>query len=108
MEDAAEVYRKETGALLRLSGKYPYYRPLYIAHAPELGREAALFREWLLGVRGQQSIADSGTLNLVQGLALMGRFKFFGDTEQISNYKLLMERWSASEASREQHTPAGK
>ena len=90
------------------SGEYPYYRPLYIAHAPDLEGEAALFRSWLLGSEGQQVIQAAGTVNLQAGLGLMGSFEAFGETEQISNYQELMERWRVEEALQRGRLPKGK
>ncbi len=75
------------------SGAYPYSRPLYIAHAPKLEGETAAFRKWLLGPEGQAVVASAGTVNLQQGLRLMGIFKAFGDTSQITNFEALSARW---------------
>jgi len=80
------------------SGRYPYYRPLYLAHAPELTGEQALFRNWLLGACGQAAVADAGTVNLAAGLRLMGSFRAFGAVEQITNHDALMKRWKVLKA----------
>jgi phosphate transport system substrate-binding protein len=79
------------------SGKYPYYRPLYLAHAPVLGDRATHFRDWLLGPPGQAIVEKAGTVNLESGLGLMGSFKAFGDTQQITNYQDLQARWKQLE-----------
>lgn len=75
------------------SGEYPYSRPLYLAHAPKLEGEAELFRQWLLGPKGQAVVTEAGTVNLEDGLPLMGSFKAFGDRKQITNFEDLMLRW---------------
>lgn len=73
-------------------GKYPYYRPLYIAHAPNLEGPAADFRMWLLGPRGQAAVAEMGTVTLEAGLGLVGSFKAFGDRSRITNLASLEAR----------------
>ena len=86
------------------TGTYPYYRPLYLAHAPELDPEQARFRSWILGEEGQAAVAEEGTVTLAQGVALTGTFAHYGDTSLVTNHAELMEAW---EAWRREHEAKG-
>lgn len=74
------------------TGRYPYFRPLYLAHQPNLSPAAQEFRNWLIGERGQQAVANQGTVNLEVGLLLMKRYAHFEAAERITNYEDLMRR----------------
>lgn len=76
-------------------GIYPYYRPLYLAHAPKLSGAAQAFRDWLIAEGGQKAVAEMGTVTLEQGLELVGTFKAFGDKTRIANLPALQARLEA-------------
>ena len=79
------------------SGAYPYFRPLYLVYRPEGDERVLSFVRWMLGEKGQATIANQGTVPLEQGLPLMTKFEHWQRTETISNYEELMRRARALE-----------
>jgi len=71
------------------SGKYPYFRPLYVAYKPDTNSGARRFVEWLLSDKGQSVVAAQQTVTLKQGARLTQQFKHFGDVKQIVNFEHL-------------------
>lgn len=55
------------------SGKYPFYRPLYIATAEKPSPEVEKFIQYALSSEGQSVISAQGTVNLSEGSALGGK-----------------------------------
>lgn len=80
-------------------GKYPYFRPLFLAHPPSLDSRQSDFLKWILGPEGQAIIRSCGTVNLADGIRLVSRFKHYGDPQLITNLPLL--RTQALEFERE-------
>lgn len=52
------------------SGRYPLFRPLYIAVKPNASRETREVIDFILSREGQQIISGEGTVNLEEGKAL--------------------------------------
>lgn len=52
------------------TGKYPWYRPLYLVTNAEPSAESLQLIEYALSPEGQKIIADQGTVNLSEGQAL--------------------------------------
>lgn len=73
------------------SGRYPYFRPLYLAYRTDAVPEAKRFLEWLLGERGQAVVEASGTVGLRQGAGLVELYKYYDDTSVIDNFRGLCE-----------------
>ncbi len=73
------------------SGRFPYYRPLYIAHSPNANPRTLAFIEWIQGKKGQAVIADQGTVTLAMGLNLLSSFKHWGKGNNITNRERLMK-----------------
>lgn len=72
------------------SGKYPYFRPLYVAYKPA-NLKASKFVQWLLSDKGQAVVATQKTVTLEQGAHLTSLYKHFGDTKQIVNFEHLRD-----------------
>ena len=53
------------------SGRYPLFRPLYIAVRSDAGKETKGLVDFVLGRKGQKIISEQGTVNLEEGKALM-------------------------------------
>jgi len=53
-----------------MSGKYPFYRPLYLVTKGEPAGEVKNFIEFALGPEGQTVISGQGTVNLEEGKML--------------------------------------
>ncbi len=53
-----------------MSGKYPFYRPLYLVTKGEPAGEVKKFIEFALGPEGQTVISGQGTVNLEEGKVL--------------------------------------
>ncbi len=70
-------------------GKYPYFRPLYVAFRPGENPEADRFVAWLLSEQGQAEIERQGTVSLRQGSSLVSKFAHLPATTQISNYETI-------------------
>ena len=81
------------------SAKYPYFRPLFLAHPPRLDSRQSNFLEWVLGTEGQAIIRSCGTVNLADGIKLVRRFDQYGDPNLITNLPQLQAQ--AAEFERE-------
>ena len=58
------------------SGKYPMYRPLYLAlHKRDASDEARKFVDFVLSAEGQSIISKQGTVNLKEGANLKDKWK---------------------------------
>ncbi len=55
------------------SGKYPFYRPLYLVTKESPSGEVKKFIEFALSPEGQKIIAEQGTVTLAEGKSLKGR-----------------------------------
>ena len=74
------------------SGKYLYYRPLYLAHPDKLSAEQDQFLTWLLSAEGQEVIRLQGTVNLQDGVSLALKYKHWDKSTQITNLSGLIEK----------------
>lgn len=54
------------------SGKYPLFRPLYIAISSHSSPEARKILDFILSDEGQKIVSEQGTVNLAEGKALNG------------------------------------
>jgi len=71
------------------AGRYPLFRPLYIATKGAPAGPAKGFLDWLLSTEGQEIVAQCGTVTLAQGKALKALFKHWGDKTNIVNFTTL-------------------
>jgi len=62
-----------------MSGRYPYFRPLYLVTKGKPAGEVKKFIDWVLSEEGQALISAQGTVNLEEGRSL---FDTFGAWEQ--------------------------
>ncbi len=69
------------------SAGYPLFRPLYLVTKGKPAGEVESFMEWLLSKEGQEIVAGQGTVNLEEGRDLKAKFRFWRQTELITNYK---------------------
>jgi len=72
------------------AGRYPYFRPLYLAHPPHLNASQKVFREWLLGPEGQRVVREQGTVNLEDGAGLVLKYRHWANNARITNYDALV------------------
>ena len=79
------------------AGRYRYFRPLYLAHSPEPTPEVREFLDWIVGPKGQQVIADQGSVNLWQGLQLTLEYRYFEDPGIITNLADLRQKARAAQ-----------
>ncbi len=71
------------------TGKYPLFRPLYIATKGKPEGEVKSFLDWLTSAEGQKVIEAQGTVSLLQGKGLKEKFKFWEHTDRILNFNSL-------------------
>ncbi|MCP5103540.1 MAG: phosphate ABC transporter substrate-binding protein [bacterium] len=57
------------------TGKYAFFRPLYLATKGEPTGELKKFIDFALSPEGQKTISDQGTVNLEEGKPLLEKFK---------------------------------
>ncbi len=74
------------------SGRYPYFRPLYLAHPKILSAEQHAFLDWLLGAEGQQVVHDQGTVNLANGYILALNYKHWANNVKVTNKDALVRK----------------
>ncbi|NQU50244.1 MAG: hypothetical protein HQ519_16460 [Planctomycetes bacterium] len=74
------------------SGKYLYYRPLYLAHPNKLNAEQAQFLTWLLSPEGQNVIRSQGTVNLQDGVSLALKYMHWDKSPRITNLSEMVEK----------------
>lgn len=74
------------------TGKYPYFRPLYLAHPKQLTAEQQHFLDWLLGAYGQQVVHDQGTVNLSHGYQLALKYMHWGESVTVTNKDSLIRK----------------
>lgn len=70
------------------SGKYPYYRPLYLAYK-NLGADQQAFLDWIQSDAGQAVITSQGTVNIEEGWRLPVSFGHWTEVENIENLAAL-------------------
>ena len=75
-------------------GRYPYFRPLYLAHPREPGPRARRFLDWIVSAEGQRVIAEQETVDLERGLGLAESFRFFDASVPVTNLDHLRQ-WAA-------------
>lgn len=80
------------------SGRYPYFRPLYMVYRADGDPRAIEFIKWIQGESAQAVIAAEGTVNLTMGLPLVQKFQHWPDVSTLSNYADLLARARAAEA----------
>lgn len=73
------------------AGRYPYFRPLYLAHPKKLNAEQQQFLTWLLSADGQQVVHEQGTVNLELGYLLPLKYAHWEDNVVVTNKKALLE-----------------
>jgi len=78
------------------SGKYPYYRPLYMAYKQDAATRIHRFIDWIQSAKGQAVVASQGTVTLELGLPLMTKYKHWDDTSDITNFEPLLIQAQAS------------
>ena len=73
------------------SGRYPYFRPLYLSLNPKSSNyaEAKEFIDWVLSKKGQEIIDSAGTVNLTVGKGLKTKFKYWESTDKVANFSSL-------------------
>lgn len=69
------------------SGKYPFYRPLFLMTKGKPQGEIKAFMDWLLSPEGQKVVSDQGTVNLAEGRNLVGTYKYWEHTDLIVNFQ---------------------
>ena len=69
------------------SAKYPFFRSLYLVTKGKPAGEVKAFIDWLLSKDGQKIVAGQGTVNLEEGRGLKVKFRFWQQTELITNYR---------------------
>ncbi len=74
------------------AGRYPYFRPLYLAHPPRLNADQQQFLSWLLGAEGQQVVHEQGTVNLSYGYLLALKFRHWQDNVKVTNKESLIQK----------------
>lgn len=67
------------------SGKYALFRPLFLVTNAQSKPEVKAFLTWILSKDGQAVISKQGTVNLAEGAALNKRYKFWENTDKITN-----------------------
>ncbi len=78
------------------SGKYPYYRPLYMAYQQKTDQRVHRFIDWIQTKKGQDVVASQGTVTLEMGLPLMDKYQHWDDTRDITNFDKLLRQAQAS------------
>jgi phosphate transport system substrate-binding protein len=68
------------------SGRYPFYRPLFLMTKGRPQGEVKKFLDWLLSPVGQRVVSNQGTVNLAEGRNLVKSFKYWEHTDLIVNY----------------------
>lgn len=68
-----------------MSGRYPFFRPLYLITRGKPAGEVKKIIDWILGEEGQAIIGSQGTVNLVEGRFLSGKFDAWEQRELILN-----------------------
>lgn len=68
------------------SGRYPFFRPLYLITKGKPVGELKRFMDWIISEEGQAVISAQGTVNLKEGEGLKKRFKLWEHTDLILNY----------------------
>ena len=69
------------------SGKYPFYRPLFLTANPNSQnyKKVKTFLEWVLSAEAQKIIDTVGTVNLQKGNGLNATFKYWESRDKIVN-----------------------
>jgi len=68
------------------SGKYAYYRPLFLVTKGKPSGKVKDFIDWLLSEEGQKVVSDNGTVNLAEGHALNSKYKYWEQKDSVWNY----------------------
>jgi len=68
-----------------MSGRYPFFRPLYLITRGKPAGEVKNFIHWILGDVGQAIISSQGTINLSEGRFLSGKFGAWEQCKLILN-----------------------
>lgn len=68
------------------SGRYPFFRPLYLITRGKPRGELKKFLDWIISDEGQAVIGSVGTVTLEEGRGLKEKFKFWEHTDLILNY----------------------
>lgn len=68
------------------SGKYPFYRPLFLMTKGHPQGEIKSFLDWLLSPEGQKVVSDQGTVNLSEGTNLVKTYKYWEHADLVLNY----------------------
>jgi phosphate transport system substrate-binding protein len=68
------------------SGAYPTLRPLYLMTKGAPAGETKKFIDWLLSDEGQKVVETAGTVSLQQGAGLKAKFKYWENTNKITNF----------------------
>lgn len=73
------------------SGKYPFYRPLYLSVNPEIENyvQVKQFIDWVLSPEAQKIIDSVGTVNLQRGKGLKNTFMYWESKDKIANFASL-------------------
>lgn len=69
------------------TGRYPYFRPLYLITKGKPTGEVKRFLDWIVGPEGQAVISAQNTVNLSEGKILFDKFKAWEYTDLILNFK---------------------
>jgi phosphate transport system substrate-binding protein len=69
------------------NGTYPFYRPLYLITKGAPQGKVKKFMDWLLSSEGQKVVSDQGTVNLAEGIKLAGNYKYWENTDLITNFR---------------------
>jgi phosphate transport system substrate-binding protein len=71
------------------SGKYTYYRPLFLVTKGKPTGKIKDFIDWLLSAEGQKVVSDNGTVNLAEGHSLNNKYKYWEQKDSVWNYNKL-------------------
>ncbi len=71
------------------TGKYPLFRPLYLATKGKPTGQVKAFLDWITSPEGQKVIESQGTVTLAQGKGLKAKFKYWEHTDRILNFNTL-------------------
>lgn len=67
------------------SGRYPWFRPLYLIVPNNPPDEVRGFVDWILGDEGQAVISAQGTVNLAEGRILDEKFRHWPERDLFTN-----------------------
>lgn len=68
------------------TGKYPFYRPLFLMTKGTPKGDVKNFLDWLLSPEGQKVVSDQGTVNLAEGANLVKTYKYWEHTDLVLNF----------------------